>query len=58
MRHLGIRRTRLIVVTSLLLTLILAPMALGGIATSPMGVRPFAGLGSCPLGSVHAGFTR
>jgi len=52
------RRIRRTLLLSLFLAVILAPMALGGLASSPLGVKPLAGLGSCPLGTVHANFSR
>ena len=54
MRHLRIRRTRLIVGICLLTALVFAPAVFGGLASSPLGFKPLAGLGSCPLGAVHA----
>jgi hypothetical protein len=45
------RRTR-IVALCLVLMLTFSAMATAGIATSPLGVKPLAGLGSCPLGSI------
>jgi hypothetical protein len=58
MRHPKSRRTKLILIVSLLAAIALAPAALGGIVTSPLGLKVpavFAGLGSCPLGSVQLG---
>ncbi len=56
MRHLKSRRIKWMLILSLIVAVAIAPAALGGIATSPLGVKGstvFAGLGSCPLGSVH-----
>ena len=52
MRHLMKRRRTLIVVLTLVLILALSAIAFAGIATSPLGFKPLAGLGSCPLGTV------
>ena len=53
MRHLRICRTRLILVVCLLAALAFAPAVFGGLASSPLGFKPLAGLGSCPLGAVY-----
>jgi hypothetical protein len=52
MKYLKTRRRTLIVVLGLALTMTFSALAWGGIATSPLGFKPFAGLGSCPLGTV------
>ena len=51
MKHLMKRRRTLIVVLCLVLTMAFSAIAAAGIATSPLGVKPLAGLGSCPLGT-------
>ena len=54
------RRLGLQLLTSLLIAVLFASAALGGIATSPLGVKGatvFAGLGSCPLGLQAAGIS-
>ncbi|MFC2078466.1 hypothetical protein ACFLSZ_00635 [Candidatus Bipolaricaulota bacterium] len=59
MRHLMKRRRTLLVVLCMVLTLAFSAIAFAGIATtSPLGFKPFAGLGSCPLGAVSQVFTR
>ena len=52
MKVLRTRRRTLIVVLGLALTMAISALAWGGIATSPLGFKPLAGLGSCPLGTV------
>jgi len=52
MKALKARRRTLIVVVALSLIMALSALAWGGLATSPMGLRPLAGLGSCPLGAI------
>ena len=52
MKTLMTRRKTLIVVLAVILTMTFSALAWGGIATSPLGFRPLAGLGSCPLGTV------
>lgn len=51
------RRRTLIVVLGLVLTMAFSALAWGGIATSPLGFKPLAGLGSCPLGVVAHSLT-
>ena len=52
MKVLRTRRRTLIVVLALVLTMAISALAWGGIATSPLGFNPLAGLGSCPLGTL------
>jgi len=55
MRHYRNRRITLVLILALFVTVAVAPAALGGIATSPLGVKAptvLAGLGSCPLGTI------
>lgn len=52
MKHLIKRQRTLIVVLCLVLTMAFSAIAVAGIATSPLGFKPLAGLGSCPLGTV------
>ena len=52
MKHLMKQRATLIVVLSLVLTMTFSAIVSAGIATSPLGIKPLAGLGSCPLGAV------
>jgi hypothetical protein len=55
MRHLRIRRIKLVLILSLIVAVAFAPAAFGGLASSPLGVKGptvLAGLGSCPLGAV------
>lgn len=40
------------IVLCMVFVLAFSALAFGGIATSPLGLKPLAGLGSCPLGSV------
>ncbi len=58
MRHLMKQRTTLIVVFILVPTMVFSTIALGGIATSPLGFKPLARLSSCPLGIVSQALTR
>jgi len=58
MKYLKNRRRTLIVVLGLVLAIAFSVTTFAGIATSPLGVKPLAGLGSCPLGAVHQVFTR
>ena len=57
MKVLKTRRRTLIVVLALTLTMAVSALAWGGIATSPLGFKPLAGLGSCPLGVVAHSLT-
>lgn len=57
MKYLKTRRRTLIVVLALVLTMAVSALAWGGIATSPLGFKPLAGLGSCPLGVVTRSLT-
>lgn len=57
MKALRTRRRTLIVVLALALTMAVSALAWGGIATSPLGIKPLAGLGSCPLGSIAHSLT-
>ncbi len=52
MKVLKLRRRTLIVVLVLTLTMTVSALAWGGLATSPLGLKPLAGLGSCPLGAI------
>lgn len=52
MRHLMKQRKNVIVVLCLILTMAFSAIAFAGLASSPLGFKPFAGLGSCPLGAV------
>ena len=58
MKHLMKRRRTLIVVLGLVLTIAFSAIASAGLASSPLGVKALAGLGSCPLGAVHQVLTR
>jgi hypothetical protein len=52
MKHVKAHRRTRIVALCLLLILSFSAMVSAGLATSPLGVKPLAGLGSCPLGAV------
>lgn len=52
MKHVIAHRRTRIVALCLLLTLAFSAIATAGIATSPLGIKPLAGLGSCPLGVI------
>lgn len=53
MEHVMNRRRTLIVVLGLILIMAFSAIGAAGIATSPLGVKPLAGLGSCPLGVIE-----
>jgi hypothetical protein len=57
MNYLKTRRRNLIVVLGLVLTLAFSALAWGGLATSPLGLKPLVKLGSCPLGVVAHSLT-
>ena len=52
MKHLMKRRRALIVVLGLVLIMAFSAIATAGLATSPLGLKPLAGIGSCPLGAI------
>jgi len=52
MRHLMNRRRMLTVVLCLVLVGAFSALAFAGLSSSPFGLKPIAGLGSCPLGAV------
>lgn len=52
MNTLTTRRRTMIVVLALTLTMAISALAWAGLATSPIGFKPLAGLGSCPLGTI------
>ena len=52
MKHLMPRRKLMILVLSLILAMSFSAIATAGLATSPLGLKPFAGLGSCPSGTI------
>lgn len=58
MKHLKKQRTTLVVILCLALMMAFSAIASAGLATSPLGAKPLAGLGSCPLGVVTQPLTR
>jgi hypothetical protein len=60
MRHRANRRIAFVLILALVVAIAITPAALGGIATSPLGVKGgpvLGGLGSCPLGVVRLNVT-